>query len=142
MRYIPFKGGGDVAKQLAGKHVNSTVNNPSEALGFFEAGTLVPIAAFTPERLQKFPDAPTFKELGEDYSYFMQRSVVGTPGMSDEAAAYYRDLFAKLYETAEWQDYMKSKSLRGDFMTGDELKAYWQEQKALHEKLLKEIGDS
>ena len=142
MRYVPFKGGGDVAKQLAGKHVNSTVNNPSEALGFFEAGTLVPIAAFTPERLPKFPDAPTFKELGQDYSYFMQRSVVGTPGMSDEAAAYYSDLFAKLYETAEWQDYMKSKSLRGDFITGDELKAYWLEQKALHEKLLKEIGDS
>ena len=51
-----------------------------------------------------FADTPTFKELGEDYSYFMQRSVVGTPGMSDEAAAYYRDLFAKLYETEEWQE--------------------------------------
>eukprot|EP00456_Euglypha_rotunda_P063875 TRINITY_DN54183_c0_g2_i1.p3 TRINITY_DN54183_c0_g2~~TRINITY_DN54183_c0_g2_i1.p3 ORF type:complete len:109 (+),score=41.24 TRINITY_DN54183_c0_g2_i1:267-593(+) len=26
--YIPFKGGGDVAVQLVGKHVDSTVNNP------------------------------------------------------------------------------------------------------------------
>src|SRR4029077_19205478 len=26
--YIPYKGGGEVAVQLVGKHVNSTVNNP------------------------------------------------------------------------------------------------------------------
>ena len=28
--YVPFKGGGDVAVQLVGGHVNSTVNNPIE----------------------------------------------------------------------------------------------------------------
>lgn len=141
MRYVPFKGGGDVAKQLAGNHINSSVNNPSEALGFFEAGTLVPIAAFTPERLPQFPDTPTFKELGQDYSYFMQRSVVGTPGMSDEAADYYTEVFRKVYESPQWQEYMSSKSLRGDLMTGDDLANYWAEQRALHEKLLQEIGD-
>jgi len=142
MSYVPFKGGGDVAKQLAGQHINSSVNNPSEALGFYEAGTAIPIAAFTPERLEQFPDTPTFKELGQDYSYFMQRSVVGPPGMSDEATAYYRDLFAKVYETPEWQKYMSDKSLRGDFITGDELAAYWDQQLEMHEKLLKDIGDN
>ena len=30
--YIPFKGGGDVATQLVGNHVDSTVNNPIEAV--------------------------------------------------------------------------------------------------------------
>src|SRR6185369_13323765 len=29
--YIPFRGGGEVAVQLVGKHVDSTVNNPIEA---------------------------------------------------------------------------------------------------------------
>ena len=29
--YVPFKGGGDVAVQLVGKHIDSTVNNPIEA---------------------------------------------------------------------------------------------------------------
>jgi putative tricarboxylic transport membrane protein len=28
--YIPFKGGGDVAVQLVGKHIDATVNNPSK----------------------------------------------------------------------------------------------------------------
>src|SRR5690349_21948772 len=36
--YIPFKGGGDVAVQLVGKHVDSTVNNPIEAVAHWRGG--------------------------------------------------------------------------------------------------------
>ena len=37
MTYVPFKGGGDVAVQLVGKHVDSTVNNPIEAVAHWRA---------------------------------------------------------------------------------------------------------
>ncbi|MDJ0719494.1 MAG: tripartite tricarboxylate transporter substrate binding protein [Prochloraceae cyanobacterium] len=141
MTYLPLKGGGDVAKQLAGKQVNSTVNNPSEALGFYKEGRFVPIATFTSERLEQFPDTPTFKETGEDFSYFMQRSVVGAPGMSKEAEVAYQNLFKKVYQTPEWQKYMKSKSLKGEFITSSDLKSYWIDQKDKHKKLLKEAGE-
>ena len=109
MKYVPFRGGGRVAKELAGKNANSTVNNPSEQLGFYEAGKTRPLAAFTPERLELFGDAPTFVELDQDFVYFMQRSVVGAPGMSDEAAAFYQDLFAKVFASDEWQTYRREK---------------------------------
>ena len=141
MKYVPFKGGGRVAKELAGKNANSTVNNPSEQLGFYEAGKTRPLAAFTPERLELFSDAPTFVELGQDFVYFMQRSVVGAPGMSAEAAAFYQDLFAKVFASEEWQKYRRDKSLYGDLISGDELKAYWMRERAIHEVMLKEIGE-
>ncbi|WP_282608689.1 tripartite tricarboxylate transporter substrate binding protein [Pelagibius sp. Alg239-R121] len=140
MKYIPYKGGGEVAKQVAGKQLNSSVNNPSEALGFFESGDLVPLVAFTDERLPLFPDVPTLKELGGDFSYFMQRAVVGAPGMSDEALAYYEGLFQKVYDSAEWQKYKSAKSLMGDFTNGDDLKAYWVTQRDRHQKILKASG--
>ena len=35
--YIPFRGGGEVAVQLVGKHVDSTVNNPIEAVAQWRA---------------------------------------------------------------------------------------------------------
>ncbi len=38
MTYVPFKGGGDVAVQLVGKHVDSTVNNPIEAVAHWRSG--------------------------------------------------------------------------------------------------------
>src|SRR6476659_6823745 len=37
--YIPFRGGGEVAVQLVGKHVDSTVNNPIEAVAQWRANT-------------------------------------------------------------------------------------------------------
>lgn len=142
MKYVPFKGGGRVAKELAGKHADSTVNNPSEQLGFFEAGQTVPIAAFTPSRLPLFPNAPTFEELGKkNMVYFMQRSVVGAPGMSKKAQKYYQGLFEKVYNTQEWQQYMKKKSLQGEFLSGKALMNYWKNEKAVHATMLKDIGE-
>jgi len=140
MKYIPYKGGGEVAKQVAGEQITSSVNNPSEALGFFESGDMVPLVAFTDERLPMFPDVPTLKESGGDFSYFMQRAVVGAPGMSDGAAAYYSDLFTKVYASDAWQKYKSDKSLMGDFMAGDDLKAYWDTQRTRHEGILKASG--
>jgi tripartite-type tricarboxylate transporter receptor subunit TctC len=140
MKYIPYKGGGKVAATLAGKNCNSTVNNPSEQLGFYEAGNTRPIAAFTPERLPMFPDVPTFRELGHDLVYFMQRSVVGTPGMSKDAAEYYRGLFKRVYDSEEWQTYMKKKSLQGEFMTGDALMKYWKRENKVQETMLRKMG--
>ncbi len=140
IKYIPYKGGGAVAKDVAGKQINSSVNNPSEALGFYESGDMVPLVAFTNERLPMFPEVPTLKEKGSTFTYYMQRSVVGAPGMSSEAEAYYTDLLTKVYNSADWQNYKTKKSLMGDIMSGSELSAYWKAQRALHEEILKASG--
>ncbi len=140
MKYVPYKGGGTVAKQLAGQHANSTVNNPSEQEGFYKSGDTVPLAAFTNDRIDIFPDAPTFKELGKDFVYLMQRSVVGAPGMSDEAAAYYQDLFKKVFDSPEWQKYRSTKALQGEFMTGSALKDYWMAERENHRQMLEKMG--
>lgn len=139
--YVPFKGGGDVAVNLVGKHVDSTVNNPSEALGFKEAGKVRPLASLTSERLSEFPDVPTFKELGQDLVYRMQRSVVAPGGISPEAAAYYTDVFNKVAATEEWQGYCKKNALQCKVIAGDELKAYFAEETGKHKALLKEMGE-
>ncbi|WP_247080974.1 tripartite tricarboxylate transporter substrate binding protein [Marivita sp. S6314] len=140
--YVPFKGGGDVAKNLVGGHIDSTVNNPSEQMGFWQAGKSRPIAAFTPERLDVFPDVPTATELGHDIVYWMQRSFVGPKDMPAEAVAYYTEMFEKLSETAEWQQYTTDKALMADFLTGDELQAYFLEERAKHAAILADMeGD-
>ena len=145
IKYIPYKGGGAVAKDLAGKQINSSVNNPSEALGFYEAGTVLPLVAFTDKRLPMFPDVPTLGEVfvgGKQapWAYYMQRAVVGAPGMSEKAQAYYTDLFTKVYNSKKWQAYRSKKSLMGEFMSGDELKAYWTRQVDNHRAILKASG--
>jgi tripartite-type tricarboxylate transporter receptor subunit TctC len=141
IKYLPYKGGGAVAKDLAGQQIMATVNNPAEAKGFYESGDVVPLIAFSDERLPNLPDVRTVKELGKDFSYYNQRAIVGAPGMSDEAAAFYQDLFTKVYESTEWQDYMKSESLEGLPMDPSAQKAYWETQVENHKELFAAMGE-
>lgn len=140
IKYIPYKGGGAVAKDLAGQQIMASVNNPAEAKGFYESGDVVPLIAFSDERLPNLPDVRTVKELGKDFSYYNQRAVVGAPGMSEEAAAYYQDLFKKIYDTPEWQGYMKSESLEALPLDPDKQREYWKTQVKNHEELLQAMG--
>ncbi len=141
MTYVPFKGGGTVAKNLVGKQLSSTVNNPSEQLGFFEAGRTRPIAAFTPERIPVFPDVPTFRELGQDLVYFMQRSVVAPPGMPKEAQDFYVEVFRKVNDSPEWKEYTQKKALNRAWLTGSDLMDYFVAEREKHRGLLKAMGE-
>ena len=141
IQYIPYSGGGAVAKDLAGKQIMATVNNPAETKGFYQNGDVVPLLAFSDERMPAFPDVPTLKEKGKDFSYYNQRAVVGAPGMSEDAAKYYQDLFKTIYDTQEWQDYMESESLSPLWMDASEQKTYWNTQVENHKVLLKAMGE-
>ena len=142
MTYVPFKGGGTVAKQLVGGHIDSTVNNPSEQLGFYEAHKSRPLAALTPTRIPAFKDVPTFGELGKkDMVYFMQRSVVMPGGVDKDVQQYYVDLFDKVYKSKEWQDYCAQKALQCAWLTGDPLQKYFLEERAKHKQVLMSMGE-
>lgn len=141
IKYIPYDGGGAVAKDLAGQQIMASVNNPAEAKGFYEAGDFIPLLAFSDERMPAYPDVPTIKEKGHDFSYYNQRAVVGAPGMSDEAAAYYQDLFTTIYESEEWQGYLTSESLSPLWMDADAQREYWALQVENHKTLLAALGE-
>jgi tripartite-type tricarboxylate transporter receptor subunit TctC len=139
--YIPFKGGGDVAKNLAGQHVGSTVNNPSEAIGFLQAGRVRAIAAFTPERIDALKDVPTARELGHDLTYFMQRSIIAPPGISSDVQAFYEGVFRKVHESDDWKKYTSEKALNRAFLTGNELQDFFLKEREQHRKLLMALGE-
>ena len=139
--YIPFPGGGTVAKNLIGKHVDSTVNNPAEQGEFYRAGDSRPIVQFTGERMAAYPDVPTAKELDHDIEYYMQRSINGPPGMSEEARQWYIDLFKTLYESEEWQKFCVDDGLDcTEWVAGDDLGAFHEQQLARHEALIEQVG--
>ena len=139
--YIPFPGGGTVAKNLVGKHIDSTVNNPAEQSEFYRAGNTKPIVQFTAERLPAYPDVPTANELGVNMEYYMQRSINGPPGMSADAQQWYIDLFKQLFDSEEWQTFCKDDGLACDtWLAGADLGKYHNDQIALHKDLIESVG--
>ncbi len=139
--YIPFPGGGTVAKNLVGKHIDSTVNNPAEQNEFFRAGNTKPLVQFTGERMEAYPEVPTAKELGIDIEYYMQRSINGPPGMSAEAQEFYIDLFSQLYQSEEWQTFCVEDGLDcNEWSAGDDLASFHTEQLKRHTALIEQVG--
>lgn len=116
-RYIPETGGGAVATGVAGQQYDFSVNQPSEALPHYP-DNMIPIVAFTPERLDAFPEAPTHWELGigVDNGYaelldletglHQMRGLIGPPDLPAEAVAWFENLWRQVFETPEWQDFM------------------------------------
>ena len=139
--YIPFPGGGTVAKNLVGKHIDSTVNNPAEQNEFYRAGNTKPLVQFTGARMAAYPDIPTAKELGVDIEYYMQRSINGPPGMSAEAQEWYINLFDTLYRSDEWQKFCVEDGLDcAEWVAGDDLGAFHAAQIVRHKELIEKVG--
>jgi tripartite-type tricarboxylate transporter receptor subunit TctC len=136
--YVPFKGGGDVAVALVGKHVHSTVNNPAEAVSHWKADRLRALATIDHARidLEGWKNIPTMQEAtGKDLSYLMLRGIFAAPGITKEQQAFYEDLFRKVSETPEWKKYVGDMGLKPAFLSGPDY-VKWLEQK---EKTTREL---
>ena len=132
--YIPFKSGAEAAVQLAGGHIDSHVNNPSESIGQGRGATQRPLCAFSPKRLPSGPkvtategwsDVPTCAEQGLAITQYEQPRTVWLPGkVSAEQTAFYVDLMKKVQATPEWKDYIEKTSQVDTFLTGDTFDAF------------------
>ena len=147
--YIPYKGGGDVAVQLTGKHVDSTVNNPIEAIAQWRGGALRPLCVFDAQRMpykakvtdsMSWNDIPTCKEAGLAIEYLMLRGIFMAPGVTPDQVAFYVNLFKKVRETPDWKDFMEKGAFNQEFMSGPAYVKWVEAAEKTHEGLMKEAG--
>jgi putative tricarboxylic transport membrane protein len=147
--YIPERGGGAVAVQLVGGHVDSTVNNPIEAVAHWKGGKLRPLCVFDSKPLnykekiagdQSWADVPTCKSAGLDIEYLMLRGVFMTPGATADQVNYYVDLFKKVRETDEWKKLMSEGAFNTTFMTGADYLKWVATEEQRHQELMKAAG--
>ena len=149
LTYIPFKGGGDVAVQLVGKHVDSTVNNPIEAVAHWRSGALRPLCVFDGKPMpypakvtatQSWQDIPTCKSAGLDMEYVMLRGIFMAPGVTQDQVDFYIDLFKKVRALPEWTKYTEDAAFNTSFMTGKEFVDWVGKAEATHKTLMQEAG--
>jgi putative tricarboxylic transport membrane protein len=141
--YVPFKGGGDVCVALVGKHVDSTVNNPSECVSNWRAGKVRPLAVIDHERIRlpEWDKIPTLKEAtGVDISYLMLRGIFAPPRISKEVQAGYVELFKKVTETEDFKKYLVDNALKPAFLAGPEYVKWVEQAEELHKDLMRKGG--
>jgi len=147
--YVPFKGGGEVATQLVGKHIDSTVNNPIEAVAQWRAGSLRPLCVFDDKRMpyhdkvtkdMSWGDIPTCKEAGLNVEYLMLRGIFMPGGVTPDQVKYYVDVLDKVRATPEWKKFTEDAAFNTTVMSGKEYADWVAKNEKLHEDLMKEAG--
>ena len=135
--------------QLVGKHVDSTVNNPIEAVSQWRAGALRPLCVFDNARMpyknkvtdtMSWNDIPTCKEAGVPTDYVMLRGIFTVPGATKEQVDFFVNLFKKVRETPEWKKFMEDGAFNQTFMSGSDYVQWVEKNEVLHRNLMKEAG--
>jgi tripartite-type tricarboxylate transporter receptor subunit TctC len=149
MTYIPFKGGGDVAVQLVGNHIDATVNNPIEAESHWRAGKLRPLCVFDSKPMpyatkltatMAWKDIPPCASAGLPAEYLMLRGIFMPPGVTPEQVNYYLELFKKLRALPEWKEFMEKGAFNQTALTGKEFFDWLGRNEQQHRVLMREAG--
>ena len=149
MTYVPYKGGGEVAVQLVGKHIDSTVNNPIEAEGHWRAGKLRALCVMDkvkmpyPTKLtptQSWQDVPTCASAGLPVDYVMLRGIFMAPGVTPEQVTFYLDLLKRVRALPEWKDFMEKGAFNQTSLSGPEFVEWLGKNEQMHRALMKEAG--
>ena len=147
--YVPYKGGGEVAVQLVGGHIDATVNNPIEAVAQWRAGKLRPLCVFDDTRMpykekvtekESWNDIATCKEAGVATDYVMLRGLFMAPGVTPDQTAYYVELLKKVRETPDWKDFMEKGAFNTTTMSGTDYVKWLTSADILHRQLMTEAG--
>jgi putative tricarboxylic transport membrane protein len=147
--YIPYKGGGDVAVQLVGGHVDSTVNNPIEAESHWRAGKLRALCVMDKDKMpytakltatQSWADVPTCTSAGIPVDYLMLRGIFMPPEVKPDEVAFYLELFKKVRALPEWKDFMDKGAFKQTTLSGPAFVDWLGKNEQAHRVLMKEAG--
>lgn len=152
IKYIPYPGGGDVAKAMAGGEIDLSVNQPSEALPFYPERVNA-LAAFIQERLKVLPDVPTHYELmglspGEskwgdllslETGLHQHRGVIAPPGLSDAQIEGFEEIFRKVSQSKEWLDVVDRFAMVPEFKGHDEYVEFLRNYEKRHIEIMRDV---
>jgi len=99
-----------------GKHIDSSVNNPIEAVAQWRAGKLRPLCVFDDERMPYKTKGDRYHVPGTTsppasnpggYGLVMLRGIFMAGGVKDEERDFYVELLKKVRATPDWKEFME-----------------------------------
>ena len=136
--YVPFKGTGDLVSSVIGGHVSAAMSYNTLGLQHREKTRMLAVA--TEQRDSKYPEVPTFKELGFDWVDGGYRGVAVPKSTPEAIRRQVSDLFAMLNKDA---DMRKRKAAAGYELVDisyDQMGAFIKERTAAYQDDAKRLG--
>jgi len=118
--YVPYEGGNEIITMLLGKHVDVGVLSGGEVEQQWQAGKLQVLGIGHTERLEKYPDWPTFKEQGVDVQIYNWRGVFVKAGTSPTIINKLHNAFNAMRKDPQVVEFNKAAGQIDGYMGGPE----------------------
>jgi len=137
--HIPYKGGNPAAVAVAGGHVEATTTSPAEVASLVNAGKLKILAIPSEERVHIFPDVPTFKEEGYDFTAGTWRGLAGPAGLPEEVTKKLEETLMEVVKDPRYIDFMKNNGYGIRVIGSDKFLKLLKEQESDFIEALKDV---
>lgn len=132
MSHIPYKGGADALLGLLGGHVDLLADSTSWVPHVLQ-GKLRLLATWNEERLARFPEAPTLKELGYNVVMNAPNGIGAPKGLDPQITLKLRDAFRKAILSDEYRKECEKLDVLVMYQDADDYRKFI-EQSYAHEK--------
>lgn len=92
LTHVPFRGDADGSQAMIGGHIDLMAASTSLS-GLVEGGQAVFLNVWTPQRLRRFPDVPTLKDLGYDMVVTTPFGIMAPAGLPPTITTTLHDAF-------------------------------------------------
>lgn len=139
--WVPSKGAAPGLQELVAEGVDIVTCSIVEAAALIDAGKVKSLAVMDSERNAAFPDVPTLKESADlDWQLAAWRGLAGPPGMPEDVVATLTTAFEKVWNSAEFQDFMKGRGFGLVWKPGDEFSEWMASSDASLGEVMKAVG--
>jgi tripartite-type tricarboxylate transporter receptor subunit TctC len=137
--HIPFSGGGPSVTALLGGHINAVSVSPPEGISQVQAGKLRIIALFAEKRFEMFPDVPTVKEQGVNFTMGMWRGLAAPKGTPPAVIRKLHDAFKKGMDDPGFKKNAKDMAVNLEYLSPNDFGKLMAEDHESFGKLVREI---
>ncbi len=139
--WVPSKGAAPGLQELVAGGVDVVTCSVVEASALISAGKVRSLAVMDDVKLGAFPDVPTLKEAtGSDWKMAAWRGVAGPKGMPDEATAKLTVALEKVWQSAEFQEFMEGRGFGLVWKPGADFATWMEDSDASLGQVMKAVG--
>ena len=139
--WVPSQGAAPGLQELAAGGVDIVTCSVVEAAALIDAGKVKSLAVMDSQRLDAFADVPTLKEAaGLDWQLAAWRGLAGPAGMPNDVTATLATAFEKVWNSSEFQDFMKGRGFGLVWKPGAEFASWMEESDASLGEVMQAVG--
>ncbi|MEA4892503.1 MAG: tripartite tricarboxylate transporter substrate binding protein [Peptococcaceae bacterium] len=138
--FVPSDGSSVLMTELLGGHVDAVTSSVSVAIPHLESGDMKILGTMSETRMEKYPDVPTFKEMGYDVVIAGFRALGVHQDTPQPIVDRLREAAKVAYDNPDFQKWATESSIDQVYMDAEESRIYLESLYPSVESTMKKLG--